>query len=105
MDVPSTAIWMGAGLDTSRIFQSTRSYPLMQTKNEVNGFIMGKLFKEGNQVFNINPKMQLSVVEDPEEKKKIVSALEQFKLRNSSIQKSAKILPDSLLSKFGRIQK
>ena len=86
---------MGAGLDTAKEFQSTRAYPLMQTKNEVNGFIMGKYFQEGNQVFNINSDMNLTVVEEPEEINRMGAAFEQFKIRNNSIQKNAKILPDS----------
>jgi hypothetical protein len=49
--------------------------------------------------------MNLSVVEAPGEINKINSAFEQFNLRNSSIQKNAKMLPDSLLAKYGRIQK
>lgn len=105
ISIPATATWMGGGLDTSKAFNSTRAYPLMQTKNEVNGFILGKLFQEGNQVFNINAAMNLSVEEDPDELNKIKSAFEQFKMRNSSIQKNAKMLPDSLLVKYGRTKK
>ncbi|OYZ49714.1 MAG: hypothetical protein B7Y15_09995 [Bacteroidetes bacterium 24-39-8] len=105
LTIPSTATWMGAGLDTTKEFNSTRAYPLMQTKNEVNGFILGKLFKEGNQVFSINATMNLSMVEEPDEINKIKVAFDQFKLRNNSIQKNAKILPDSLLTKYGRVQK
>ena len=104
LKVPTTATWMGAGLDTTKAFQSTRAYPLMQTKNEVNGFILGKLFQEGNQVFSINADMHLSMMEEPEEINKIKSAFEQFKLRNASIQKNAKMLPDSLLAKYARPQ-
>ncbi len=105
LSIPATATWMGAGLDTTKEFNSTRAYPLMQTKNEVNGFILGKLFQEGNQVFKINSDMNLSVMEEPDEINKINAAFDQFKLRNSTIQKNAKILPDSLLTKYGRIKK
>jgi cellulose synthase/poly-beta-1,6-N-acetylglucosamine synthase-like glycosyltransferase/phosphoglycerol transferase MdoB-like AlkP superfamily enzyme len=105
LSVPETATWMGAGLDTTKDFNSTRAYPLMQTKNEVNGFILGKLFQEGNQVFKINAEMNLSVMEEPEEINRIKAAYNQFKTRNNSIQKNAKILPDSLLSKYGRVKK
>jgi cellulose synthase/poly-beta-1,6-N-acetylglucosamine synthase-like glycosyltransferase/phosphoglycerol transferase MdoB-like AlkP superfamily enzyme len=105
LKVPETALWMGAGLDTAKDFRSSRSYPLMQTKNEVNGFILGQLFQEGNQVFKINADMNLSVMEEPDEINKIGAAFDQFKLRNGTIQKNAKILPDSLLTQYGRSKK
>jgi peptidoglycan-N-acetylglucosamine deacetylase len=105
INIPAAATWMGAGLDTTKEFNSTRAYPLMQTKSEVNGFILGKLFKEGNQIFSINNAMNLTIEEEPEEIEKIKSAFEYFKMRNGTIQKNAKILPDSLLARFGPIKK
>jgi len=90
LSVPTTATWMGAGLDTTKEFNSSRAYPLMQTKNEVSGFILGKLLLEGNLVYQLNPDMNLSIEEEPDKIKEIRAAFDQFKLRNGSIQKTLK---------------
>lgn len=101
LSVPEQAIWMGTGLDTNRVFRSTRSYPFMQTKNEVNNYLHGNLFIDGATTYLLNENMELQITESAEAAQQINGAFNLFKQKNRLVVKSARLLPDSLIKRFG----
>lgn len=101
LSVPSQAIWMGTGLDTNRAFRITKSYPFMQTKNEVNNYLHGNLFIDGGTTYLLNENMELQIIESTEAAQQINGAFNLFKQKNGLVQKGARLLPDSLIKRYG----
>jgi cellulose synthase/poly-beta-1,6-N-acetylglucosamine synthase-like glycosyltransferase/phosphoglycerol transferase MdoB-like AlkP superfamily enzyme len=101
LSIPNQAIWMGTGLDTNKAFRNVHSYPLMQTKNEVNNYIHGNLFLDGGTTYLLNENMELQIIESTESAQKINGAFNLFKQKNQVVQKGARLLPDSLIKNFG----
>jgi uncharacterized sulfatase len=95
--IPQEATWMGSGLDTAHYFRNIHAYPLMQTKNDINDFIMDEYMLHDNDLYKISDKMYLDPIENDSEKGKLKSAFARFKQKNASIIKGALIMPDSLL--------
>lgn len=98
--MPSLVTWMGSGLDTSRSFRNIHAYPFMQTKNDVNDFIMGDYFLDDNDLFQIAPDLDLEPVSDPAKLSRIKAAFNEFKQRNSRFISSNKLIPDSIYQKY-----
>jgi uncharacterized sulfatase len=101
LTVPDLAIWMWSGLDTNRAFRSIKSYPFMQTKNEVNNYLHGNLFVDGTTTYILNENMELRITESPEAAQQVNGAFNVFKQKNGVVVKGARLLPDSLIKRFG----
>lgn len=100
LDVPATAHWMGNGLDTNRNFRNTKSYPFMPNKYAVDGFISGNYFLDGNDLFRVEPSMNLVAETDNNRKDNMKGVLERIKLKNEKLIGGYKLVPDSLLKKY-----
>ena len=98
--LPTLASWMGNGIDTSRAFRNIHNYPIMQTKNEVNGFLMGNNFMDGDDLFEMGSNMSLSPVTDEATRSQVKSTFESFRQRNTKIIAGAKLIPDSIYQKY-----
>ena len=98
--LPTLASWMGNGIDTSRAFRNIHNYPIMQTKNEVNGFLMGNHFMDGDDLFEMGSNMNLAPVTDEPTKSQVKSTFESFRQRNAKIIDGAKLIPDSIYQKY-----
>jgi phosphoglycerol transferase MdoB-like AlkP superfamily enzyme len=98
--VPSVAIWMGGELDTAHDFRSIHAYPLIQTKNGVSDYLMEGYLLNDDDLFTLNDKMDLEPVKDEGEKDKVKAALARFKQKNSTVVAGARLLPDSLLTRY-----
>ena len=92
---PAEATWMGTGIDTARNFRNIHAYPLIQTKFETIDFVMGNYWLSGEQLFKIEPNMNLTLTSNKKKADQLKSAFNQFKQRNSRIKKGVKLLPDS----------
>ncbi|MDP4285532.1 MAG: sulfatase-like hydrolase/transferase [Bacteroidota bacterium] len=99
LKVPAVADWMGQELDTSHTFRNTRAYPLMQTKNSIEDFIMDDYMLHQDDLYKISDKMYLDPVKNDAEKAKLKAAFGVFLQKNSTVSGSTKLLPDSLLIK------
>jgi peptidoglycan-N-acetylglucosamine deacetylase len=97
--VPTVATWIGSGLDTAHAFRNIHSYPLMQTKNDVNDFLMNDHMLDGEDLFQLNDNMDLEPINDNDEKKKIEAAFARFKQKNNNFSNSISMMPDSLLNR------
>lgn len=98
--MPSLVTWVGSGLDTSRSFRNIHAYPFMQTKNDVNDFILGDYFLNDNDLFQIAPDLDLEPVSDPAKLAQIQAAFNEFKQRNNRFISSDKLIPDSINQKY-----
>jgi peptidoglycan-N-acetylglucosamine deacetylase len=98
--VPSTAVWMGGELDTAHEFRSIHSYPLIQTKNGVSDYLMDGYLLNGNDLFQLNDKMDLEPANDEGEKDKLKAAMARFKQKNSTVAAGTGLIPDSLLTGY-----
>lgn len=100
LDVPGIAHWMGTGLDTTRNFRNTKSYPFMPNKYAVEGFISGNYFIDGNDLFRVEPNMNLIPETDNNRRDNMRGALERIRLKNEKLIGGYKLVPDSLLKKY-----
>ena len=98
--IPTIASWLGNGLDTNRMFRNVHNYPFMQTKNDINDFVLGDYMINGNDLFKINTNMDLFGEEDKEKNNQLQSAFDNFKQRNQKIIQGAKLIPDSVYRQY-----
>ncbi len=98
--IPALASWLGNGIDTSRSFRNIHNYPFMQTKDGVNGFMLGNHFMDGDELFEIGSNMNLVPVSDEGTKSRVNAAFESFKQKNNKIIAGGKLVPDSIYEKY-----
>ncbi|MEO6638755.1 MAG: sulfatase-like hydrolase/transferase, partial [Ginsengibacter sp.] len=97
--VPSMATWLGKSLDTARSFRNIHSYPFIQTKSDIEDYVMDEYMLHGDELFKISDNMNLDPVTDDKEKARLKSAFAGFMQKNSTLGKTTSMLPDSLLIK------
>lgn len=102
LSMPTLSSWIGSGIDTTRGFRNIHSYPLMQTKNDVNGFIFGDYFLNSDDLFEIGTGMNLNPLQDEAAKSRVKASFDNFKKRNDKIITGAKLIPDSIFSKYAK---
>ena len=97
---PSIASWMGDGLDTIRSFRNIHSYPLIQTKTDINDYILGNYHLNGDQLFELNQNLGEVTYQDDDIKSRIKNVFNTFKRKSKSITVDKKIIPDSIYNKY-----
>lgn len=97
---PAQITWTGAGLDTTVHFGNRHQYPLKQVKSNLRNYISDLFFIDGDQLFAINPNLDLEPIDNPEKRTELQQALEQYKNRNRQFIRSKKLIPKSLKQEF-----
>lgn len=97
---PTLASWLGTGLDTTRAFVNNHTYPLMQTKNDIVDFVMGKYHLNNETIFNLYESMDEEPLQDREKYNQLQGEFTQFKNRNEKIINGSPLIPDSIYSKY-----
>ena len=97
---PSIASWMGDGLDTIRSFRNIHSYPLIQTKTDINDYILGNYHLNGDNLFELNQNLGEATLNDDDIKNRIKNVFNTFKRKSKSITLDKKIIPDSIYNKY-----
>ncbi len=92
--MPSQATWLGSGLDTTGAFKNTHAYPLMQTKNDINDFIMDDYFLNGDDLYKISNNMNIDPINDEAEKNKLKNAFAKFRQKNNMFINGSPLQPD-----------
>lgn len=100
--IPTLSSWMGNGIDTSRAFRNIHNYPFMQTKNEVNGYMLGNYFLNSDDLFELGSGMNLNPLQDEGTKSRVKASFENFKKKNNKIINGAKLIPDSIYQKYSK---
>ncbi|ANW95783.1 phosphoglycerol transferase [Wenyingzhuangia fucanilytica] len=97
---PSVASWMGDGLDTIRSFRNIHSYPLIQTKTDINDYVLGNYHLNGDNLFELNQNMGEANLQDEDIKNRIQNLFNTFKRKSQSITVDKAIIPDSIYQKY-----
>ncbi len=92
--MPSEATWLGSGLDTATAFRNIHAYPLMQTKNEINDFVMDDYLLKGNDLYKMSDNMNLDPIDNDAEKKRLQAAFKIFRQKNNMLINGALLQPN-----------
>jgi len=98
--VPSLASWLGTGIDTTHSFRNVHAYPFMQTKNEINGFMVETSFMDNTDIFDIGTRMDLTPIQDQTTSGKLKAGFDKFMQKNNRMLQGAKLIPDSLYQTY-----
>ncbi|MDE3234427.1 MAG: sulfatase-like hydrolase/transferase [Bacteroidota bacterium] len=100
LQIPDTVSWLGSGIDSSRSFRNIHAYPLMQTKTDINDFIMGDYMLNGSDLYKINTRLELEPVSNNALEEQLKAGFDRFKIRNTVIINGGRLLPDSIFKRF-----
>ncbi len=100
IETPALVSWMGSGIDTARTFRNTHAYPLMQTKSEFIDFIKDENMLNATDLYKINSNAGLNLLNDAAAAAQLTAAFDKFKQKNNRMLAGAKILPDSIYTRF-----
>ena len=101
LNIPDIHSWMGTGIDTAKSFRNIHSIPLKQTKPDLIDFVRGEYMLNGDALFKMSATMDLEPDNTPEKKAELKSFFNKFKKKNQDFIGSGKLLPDSLVKKYG----
>jgi phosphoglycerol transferase MdoB-like AlkP superfamily enzyme len=91
--VPATAHWLGNGIDTAREFRNVHSIPFMRVKEEIADYLDGNYFLSGDQLFSLQPGMEIAETEDPAAFTTVKAALDRFRKVNKYVIEQNKLYP------------
>ncbi len=98
---PAVASWLGTGLDTTRGFRNVHAYPMMMTKAELVDFAMGPYLLNRGKLYKIREDMTLEPTQEPDPEARLKGAFDRFKQKNDRMLNGSKLVPDSVLTRFG----
>lgn len=96
MNLPSMVSWKGYVMDTSAVFQSRISNPLMRNKNQLIDYISEEYVLSDDQLYKLSDNMNLDPIYDNSIKEKLRAAFENYKSANRFATENNQIIPDSL---------
>lgn len=100
LDTPSTASWVGSGLDTDPSFRNIHQYPLKHTKNNLIDYISGMYFIDQDILFSIGKYMDLEPTQDEGKRNEIIAEFNRYKSMNDRFTRELKLIPDSLYEQY-----
>ena len=100
LKTPSVVSWLGTGIDTTRQFRNAHAYPLKMTKAELVDFVMGPYMLNQNKLYRVGDDMNLEPVNEPAQLDRLNGAFDQFKQKNERFFNGAKLVPDSVLTRY-----
>ena len=100
LDVPSTAAWVGTGLDTDPSFRNIHSYPLKHTKTDLIDYISGMYFIDQDTLFSIGKSLDLEPIQDEGKKNELLAEFNHYKSLNDRFTRELKLIPDSLYEQY-----
>src|SRR5690606_4001612 len=98
LKTPAKVAWMGKGLK-STIEINSKSFPLMQTKDQIVDFVAGRYHLNQNSMFSLNTKNE-ELIEKDAEQNKMIKQFDYFKKKNNAFYSAQKLIPDSLVIQF-----
>ena len=100
LKTPPVVSWLGTGIDTTRQFRNAHAYPLKVTKAELVDFVMGPYMLNQNKLYRIGDDMNLEPVKEPAQLDRLNGAFDQFKQKNERFFNGARLVPDSVLTRY-----
>ena len=73
---------IGTGLDTEKSFRNVHSYPFMRNKSEFMDYLYGEYFLAGKELFKISSTMDITPVNDRQQKAIVENQFGLFKQKN-----------------------
>ncbi len=96
MNLPPMVSWKGYVMDTSAVFQSRISNPLMRNKNQLIDYISEEYVLSDDQLYKLSDNMNLDPIYDNAIKDKLKAEFENYKNSNRFATENNQIIPDSL---------
>ncbi|MBP9212191.1 MAG: sulfatase-like hydrolase/transferase [Bacteroidetes bacterium] len=93
--IPSTAHWLGDGIDTARGFRNIHSIPFMRVKEEIADYLDSSRFISGEQLFVLREDMDLEEIQDDAAYAAVKSKLDRFKQINKYVIDENKLYPQT----------
>jgi uncharacterized sulfatase len=93
---PTSAAWIGHGLDISKSFRSINTYPFMRNINEMLDLIGGPYFLSNKTLYRINSNMDIEPIDDDDQLNELNGELNYFIRQNNIACRNNKLIPDSL---------
>jgi uncharacterized sulfatase len=100
IDAPTTAAWVGSGLDTDPSFRNIHNYPLKHTKTNLIDYISGMYFIDQEILFSIGKNMDLEPIQDEKKRNELISEFNRYKSRNDQFTRDLKLIPDSVYEQY-----
>jgi uncharacterized sulfatase len=96
LDLPSMTAWKGYVMDTSAVFQSNISNPLMRNKNQLVDYLSNEYVLSDNQLYRLYDNMGMEPITDIKLKEKMSREFENYRNSNRYATENNRIIPDSL---------
>lgn len=96
LDLPSLTAWKGYVMDTSAVFQSNVTNPLMRNKNQLLDYLSNEYVLSDNQLYRIYDNMDMEPITDIKLKEKLAREFENYRNSNRYATENNRIVPDSL---------
>ena len=100
IDVPSTAAWVGSGLDTDPSFRNIHRYPLKHTKTNLIDYISGMYFIDQDILFSLGKHMDLEPIQDEKKRQELIAEFNEYRSRNDRFSRELKLIPDDLYDHY-----
>lgn len=91
--LPVQAHWLGDGIDTAREFRNIHSTPFMRVKEEIADYLSDTLYLSGDQLFRLQPTMDLEPLQNTDALALMKGKLERFREINSYVIDKNKLYP------------
>jgi len=96
LNLPSLTAWKGYVMDTSAVFQSNITNPLMRNKNQLIDYLSNEYVLSDNQLYRLYDNMDMEPVTDIKIKEKLSREFESYRNSNRYATENNRIIPDSL---------
>lgn len=96
LNLPSLTAWKGYVMDTSAVFQSNITNPLMRNKNQLIDYLSNEYVLSDNQLYRLYDNMDMEPITDIRLKEKLSREFESYRNSNRYATENNRILPDSL---------
>lgn len=96
LDLPSMTAWKGYVMDTSEVFQSNISNPLMRNKNQLIDYLSNEYVLSDNQLYRLYDNMGMEPITDIKLKEKLAREFENYRNSNRYATENNRIIPDTL---------
>ena len=91
--IPATAHWLGNGIDTAKEFRNIHSIPFMRVKEEIADYLDGNYFISKEQLFALNPGMEIEEIRDDAAYTAVAAKLNRFRQINKYVIDQNKLYP------------
>lgn len=97
IETPKYVTWLGSGLDTMSYFRNIHSAPLMRNKKELLDYLDRQYFLADKKVYEVFDNLVTSKLTDDAVQSRVQNYFDEFKVKNTVMIRTKKLLHDSVL--------